>query len=224
MPVTKACLLGSIDPFVTAILAYILLHERLSVVKILGILVGFAGALLVIIGRSSPGETIFCTELWTAFSYPEIAAIAAVITGRYGWMLVQQILRRNRYSTLEINGLMMLVGGTYAFITSLYVDQSSFATLQPSWSLVGLMAYTIIVGNIIGYSLFGYLLKRYSSTFISLAGFSVPVFVQFFDWALSGHPLSWTFLIALAIMILGAFIFYSEDLRNRKKSSQEALL
>ena len=53
---------------------------------------------------------------WSIFSFPEIAAFLAMAIGRVGWMFVQQLLRKERYTPAEANGLLMSISGALAFI------------------------------------------------------------------------------------------------------------
>lgn len=149
------------------------------------------------------------------FSYPELAALAAVAISRYGWILAQIMLKQERYSPAELNGLMMIIGGCYAFITSWHTQSyQTITTLSLTPTFFLLMAYTIIVGNIFGYTLLGFSLKRHSPTLIALTGFSVPLFVQLFGYLFLQEPLSWHFFIALAITAAGVLLFSLQELKK----------
>lgn len=145
-------------------------------------------------------------------SYPELAALAAVALSRYGWILAQNLLKKERYAPAELNGLMMIIGGMYAAGTSFYSQtykDLSVALFTPK--VLILLAYTIIIGNMLGYTLLGKSLKKYSSTFISLTGFCVPLFVQFFGSLFIHEPISWHFFAALGITVAGILLFYLQE-------------
>lgn len=214
LPSAKAAFLGSLDPFFTALLAYLLLAERLTLTKILGILVGFSGALILLIS-STPQETSFISLGF--FSLPELAALAAVVIVRYGWIEAQKLLKAERYSAIELNGLLMLLGGFSTLVPSLMANPCAFSTIPCTGRFFWLFIYTVIVGNLIAYTLYATFLKKYSTTLVSLAGLSVPLCVQAYGWLLLHEEVSWSFIAAFAVTLLGMYIFYRDELGGRTK-------
>jgi drug/metabolite transporter (DMT)-like permease len=208
---SKAAFLGSLDPFVTALYAYVFWKETLNWQKILGIIVGFAGALIMLLA-SAPAEADLLA--WGRLSYPELAALAAMALGRLGWMVVQKLMRSNRYTAAEMSSVSMLFSGTLAIILSLYYEPVKMICLDNAGSLFGALFWTAIVGNVIAYTMYTNFLKHYSSTFISLTGFSVPVFVYFYGWVLLGEPLTWSFIASISVTLIGVLIFYSAEIKK----------
>ena len=72
---------------------------------------------------------------------------------------------------------------------------------------------TSLVGNVFGYTAYGYVLKRYSANFASLIGFSTPIFVTIFGWMLLGEAVSGAVALAGAVIFTGVFLFYREELK-----------
>ncbi len=209
----KAGFLGSLDPFVTALYVYILLSESLTIKKWLGILLGFSGALLLTT-LSSPVEATLRTFM--IFSLPEIAAFASVAVSRLGWILVQKKLRANTFSPVDVNGIVMTLGGIFAFMSIPLWQALGF---KETFNIVNkidlrmslLLAFTILVGNLGAYNLYAYLLKYNSSTLMSIAGFTVPIYLAFFGWFFLGEPISATLIQAGVLMMLGVAVFYYDD-------------
>ncbi len=199
--------IGSLDPFLTAIYAYFLLNDRMTPYKWLGILLGIAGNIVLIVTHSDA-----TCSLLGRLSCAEGAALASVCISRFGWIKVQQVLKSHLFSIKEINGLCMLLAGVYALGLTVMVSPAAF---EVSWTLgmVLLFIHTTIVGNVIGYSLYSYLLKHHSATFVSLAGFSTPLFVYLFGWLFLNEKLYASFLLASAITFAGLVIFYAEELK-----------
>ena len=56
---SKAALLMNLSPFFTAIFAYFFLKEKVTVYKMLGLVIGFSGMIPVAIAKSSPEENIW---------------------------------------------------------------------------------------------------------------------------------------------------------------------
>jgi drug/metabolite transporter (DMT)-like permease len=239
MLTSKAAFLASLDPFVTALYAYLFWGERLTKKKIIGIVLGFTGTLILLIS-SSTGENALL--VWSIFSYPEIAALLAMAIGRIGWMFVQQLLRKERYTPAEVNGLLMTISGILAFTTPFMwsglitilgvmpflraylpvyslTDATAFLhlTIGPSTYLPLIffaVLYTVLVGNVIGYTMYAGFLKRHTATFVSLAGFSVPLYVYFFSNILLGEPLTLNFLYASCVTFIGLLIFYQDEINH----------
>lgn len=222
MTVSKAAFIGSIDPFVTALCAYILFAERLSLKKWIGILCGFAGALLLTTIKSPLEDTL---RTFIYFSYPELAALASVVMSRVGWVLVQKKLRSNVFSPVDINGIVMTGGGILAFIS---IPLLQTLGVSDSWSSLGaldvklglMLAYTIIVGNLIAYTLYAHLLKHNSATLMSLAGFTFPVYVSIFGYVALGETIDATVIKAGVLMLLGVAVFYYDDLARLRLSGR----
>ena len=212
----KVTLLGSIDPFVTAVYSYFLFNEKVTLNKLWGIIISVIGLSILVVSTTN-------TEIGVAsfgiLSYPEIATFLSVAISRYGWMIVQMLLKRERYSPLELNGVTMTITGIVATISSLTQETLPSIT-QIDFRLVCLILYTIFVGNILAYRLYGKILKEHSSTLIALSGFSVPIFVYLYGLIFLGEQWSNIFVISAIITLIGLLIFYKEDLRTRKKTEE----
>lgn len=214
LPSSKAAMIGSCDPFVTAMYAYFLWKERLSFIQFIGITLGFLGVMLLMTGGSLPEQSL---HAWLIFSWPELAAFGAVVVGRYGWILVRSLLKKERYKPTEINGLSMLVSGVLALVTSFFIDPISSITIPSVSTFLFFFAYTIVAGNIFGYGLFAYCIKHYRLTFVSLAGFSIPLFVTLIGWAFLGEQLSLLFAASAAIIFSGLLLFNWDKLRKKTR-------
>ncbi|MGC2310764.1 MAG: DMT family transporter [Candidatus Babeliaceae bacterium] len=205
---SKQSFLGSLDPLVTAVLAFFLHNERFSLRKIFGIFLGVCGVAILLFYTSPAEEAL---RVFYIFSYPELAVLAAVGVARFGWMEAQKLLKVERYTPSELNGLLMVIGGIYSLVVTLFSAFSSDHLCLPiTTKFIGLLAYTIIIGNVVAYTFYAQTLKKYSVTFVSLSGLSVPLFVHIFGWLFLGEALSGIFFIALAITLLGLYIFYQD--------------
>jgi len=189
----------------------VLWKEKLSFKQFIGITIGFLGVMLLMTGGSLPEQTL---HAWFIFSWPELAAVGAVVVGRYGWILVRSLLKKERYKATEINGLSMLLSGVLALVTSYFIDPISSISIPSTSKFLFFFGYTIIAGNIFGYGLFAYCLKKYRLTFISLAGFSIPLFVTLIGWAFLGEQLTPLFAASAIIIFSGLLIFHRDNLRK----------
>ncbi len=217
LPMSKYALLGSIEPFVTAMYAYILWNERLSWKKIIGIAVAFFGVSIYVL-TTSPVELQWGELLY--ISFPELAVIGSVILSRYGWILVQLMLKKDRYTPVEMNSLTMLLSGAMGLGLAATHGSSIFVAPGKMGMFVAAFAFTIIVGNLFGYTLYSYALKKHSAVWVSLAGLSIPPMVFLGSNLLGWEGCSLSFFVALAVLCTGFFIFYLDELRGKKSAAQ----
>ncbi len=209
---SKVMLIGSLDPFITALYSFLLWHEKLSKQKWFGILVAFLGSAILIISHSAADVHEFLGPI----SLAELAALGSVCVSRYGWIKIQQILKTHTFSVKELNGLCMFFAGIYSLIsTAIFTPMAFYAPWQ--LSTIGYLLYTIIGGNVIGFTLYSHLLKKHSATFVAIAGFSMPLFVYFFGWFILGEKLYLSFILSAIITFIGMIIFYQNEIKQAVK-------
>ncbi|MCC5832227.1 MAG: EamA family transporter [Chlamydiales bacterium] len=206
----KACFIYSLSPFLSALFSYFQFKEKVSSRKLLGLIVGFIGFIPVLLNQSGAEELL---GGFSFLSWAEIALIIATVTSVYGWILLRKLGKDEGMSPLMANGSSMCIGGLFALIHSLFAD---------SWTPTPITNYSgffqgvfliIIISNLICYNLYGWLLKRFTATFLSFAGLMTPLFAALFGWLVLGETVSWTFFLSVAIISFGLWLVYSEELR-----------
>lgn len=225
LPSGNMAFFGSLDPFITAILAYFLLKERLSKSQIIGIIIGFIGSLILIIDKISI-KNLF-------ISLPEIAIILSLILSRFGWIQAQKLLKSNKFTPIQLNITTMLSSGILSLILALLFKKISIRPLEHAnlnifnykifkyivefFGFNGLLLffiiYTTVIGNVFAYSFYAYLLKKHSSVYVSIFGFSIPIFVNIFGILFLNEKLTLNFISASLITFLGLTIFFREDIK-----------
>ena len=203
----KTTLIYSCTPFIAALLSYVLLKERLSKVKLLGIGIGLCGMVpIFMVSGGALGEML-------SISLPDVVLFGAVVSGAYAWFLVKQLLVKG-YPLTAINGVAMLIGGVLSFGTSALLESAPVVYDWPQFLMW--VAALIVVSNVIVYNFYGWLLHRYSITFLTFAGFLCPTFAAFYDWALFGGQVQYQYLISLGLVTAGLYVFYRQELFRSK--------
>lgn len=221
MDSSKACLIYSLSPFLASIVAFIVLKETLSAKKWLGLIVGFTG-LVPIFVIQSPGEQ--ASGNIGFISMAEVALLVAVFCSVYGWILLKKMISHYHYTPLLANGISMTIGGFFALLHSYFSGESwnPFPVTKADMFLQNTLIMCLI-SNIICYNLYGFLLKRYSATFMSLAGLITPFFAAFFGWYFLGETISWHYFASIGIFSFGLVLFYQEELRENKAKAEAEL-
>ena len=226
----KTALIYNLSPFITALIAFSLGYERLTAKKWLGLTFGMAALFPWLLSSTVTEDLV---GHFSFVSFPELALVLSVASACYGWLLVFRLMKEYNYTPLTINGIAMLGGGFLALISSLYIEgaphifweqplgqwESAIASLLgfkgTALVLGGLyLLALIIIANIICYNLYAYLLKCYSATFLSFAGFMCPLFAAILGWLVFGEQLSGYFVATLILVICGLYCFYQEELEK----------
>lgn len=206
----KTCFIYGLSPFVSALLSYYVFSEKLSAKKIFGLLIGFSGFIPILMNESLTEQ-----EMGHFFflSWPELAVIGAAISSVYGWILLRQLVKDNEYSPILMNGLSMLIGGVMALTHSFLVEKWDPIPVTSYLPFLECALLLTIVSNLICYNLYGVLLSRFSATFMSLAGFTTPLFTALFGWLYLGEIVTWPFYLSSLIVFMGLLVFYQEEIK-----------
>lgn len=207
---TKAALLMNLAPFFTALFAYWFLKEKLTTVKIIGLVIGFSGMIPMLLAQSSPEE-----GMWGSiggFSTPELVMIFAVACLSYSMIIMQKLVRHRACNPILVNALCMISGGVMAGGTSLFIESNYiFGDKQLFALFIGLQ---IIISNILCSNLQAHLLKTYSTTFLAFASFISPLCAAGYGYLLLNEQIGWHHLASFVIVIFGLAIFYLDDIRK----------
>jgi drug/metabolite transporter (DMT)-like permease len=206
----KTCFIYSLSPFLSALISYFTLSEKMSPKKWIGLFMGFAGLMPMVLSQTTAEER--AGQLFF-FSWAELSIIAAVICSVYGWILLKQLVRDRGYSPIMANGLGMVIGGIFALAHSYTVENWDPFPVSGYLPFLTCTLLLIIISNFIAYNLYGYLLKKFSATFMSFAGLSTPIFTALFGWLFLNEQPSWEFYISLSIVSFGLYAFYQEELK-----------
>ncbi len=210
----KACLIYSLSPFIAALIAYFVLNEVLTKKKWLGLIIGFFG-LIPIFMSQSPVEKL--AGSLTFLSFAEIAVLIATVSSVYGWILLKKLINEFRYTPLMANGFAMTLGGSLALLHSYFSGESwNPIPVNDFLPFVHYALWMCLISNIICYNLYGYLLKRYTATFMSFAGLVTPLFASLFSWAFLNETITWHYFASLVIFSIGLTIFYQAELKREK--------
>lgn len=212
MSSAKACLIYSLSPFIAALVAFWMLKERLTTKKWVGLCIGFVGLTPILFVGSNTSE--LAKDLFIV-SWAEIALITAVFSSVYGWILLKKIINDFEYTPIMANGISMLIGGCLALIHS-YLSGESWSPIPViSGQYAGFIEcafWMTIISNVVCYNLYGFLLKRFSATFMSLAGLVTPLFASLFGWYFLDETISWHFFASMILFSIGLAIFYQEEI------------
>ena len=203
----ESAFLYNLSPFITAFFSYRAFSETMTLKKWFGLLLGFFSLVPGFLQEAYQGR-LFVTLT------PKLLTLAAVVFSAYGWVVVRKLVKDKQYSSIFVNGVGMFFGGLLGFIASLSTEQWSPAPVTQWWPFLQALVLIILNANLLFYNLYGYLLKKYTATFLSFAGFLCPVFASLLGWFFLAEPVPVYLLVSLCLVIVGLYIFYQEELRQ----------
>jgi drug/metabolite transporter (DMT)-like permease len=189
-PAGIASVVTSTQPILVSILAFMILKERLLRNQIIGLVLGFAGVILVLSpALSTTGDMTFI-------------ALALLILGLSGSTSATLIQKKFGDS------LPLLTGTTYQFlfagvILTLISVISGRTDLQWNLQSTLAMAWAVIVTSIIAVVALLWMLQRGSAAKVSSLLYLVPPAASLQAWALFGEKLNAQSIIGIAMTALG---------------------
>ena len=211
LPAAKASFMYQSAPFYAALLAYMAFGETMTSKKFAGMFVALAGFLVMVL-HEAPLEVQKGGILF--ISGGELALLAAALTSVFGYVALRRLVRDHAYSSVEACAVAMTLGGVITLVASFFMENWNPVPIHEMWPFIKMSFWAILCGNIAGYVFYGYLLKFYTTTFLSFAGFSELISAALTGYFLLGEPLAWPFYVATVLVMIGLYMFYIEELRQ----------
>lgn len=216
LPASKVSFLFNFSPFFSALYSYFIFKERMTPLQWLGLGIGFTGLIPIMLTTTLAEQKL---GEFLLISWQELAVLTSVALHSYCWILIRKLVKDKEYTPMMVNGISMTCGGLMALLTSMYVDGPFPVTNIPGflkWSVA-----IILISNIICHNLYAYLLRQYTATFLSFAGFLSPLFSALYGWSLLGETITWHFFASAILVFIGLYIFYRHELLTHNKSTQQ---
>ena len=185
-------LIVSLQPIVVGLLAPLFIDERVTIWRWIGLMLGLAGAALVIVARSA----VEVTSLWgvlTATGALFGMSAAAIYEKRFG----------NAAHPVTSNVLQYAIG--FAVLTPVALQTE---TLQIDWNLelIGCLGYLVVGNSLIAITLLLAMIRRGGASRVSAFLFLVPPLAALIAWVMIGEvmpPVAWAgFALAAAGVLL----------------------
>lgn len=211
VPSSKVALLFNLSPFITALLCYFIFGQKLSKKQFIGLCIGFLGFLPLILFTSSDVNAVNM-----ALAPIDLMLLMAITTACIGWITMDTLTTNNRYSFFFVNSVGMIGGGFLCLLTSYATE--TWPSLQFACTntiFLKNLFLLILIGNVICYNLYGFLLKKYSATLLSFFGATIPLFSALFGWLWYNEIVGWPFFLTFICVTTGLYIFYKEELPKK---------
>ncbi len=205
--VSRASVLFYTMPFWVALGAHFLIPgERLTPVRVLGLVLAFSGAALALSGNEAPASDkaligdVMClvaASLWAAI------ALAVRTTKLAQTSPEMQLLYQLVVSTVLLLALAPLFGPLVRDLTT---------------EILGIFAVQVVLVVAIGFLAWFWVLSIYPASSVASFSFLAPVFGVFFGWLLLDETITWRILAALALVGVGILLV------NRKTRPRAAMV
>lgn len=200
-----ALLVGTI-PLWFALLARIAFGERLRGRAVIGLALGFAGLALLVDPSGHEGAK-------------PLGALV-ILVGAFSWAAGSLWSRRLPLpdDTLLAAAMAMLAGGALLAVASGVGGELDDADYTPE--ALGATAYLIVVGSLVGFSAYTWLLKNAPASTVSTYAYVNPVIALILGWAFNDEVISTRSLLAGAAIVVGVALMVSK----RTEEEPEAAL
>lgn len=179
-------------PF-TVLLAWPLLAERPSLTTVSGVVLAFAGVLVL---RAEPGLSSNGLPLLLVIGAAFAFAVSNVLTKRYG-----------PFDPLMLMGWSSLFTVPQVMLMSLLLEYGQLASLvaadERGWLA---LAYTIFIGGIVGFGLWFWLIARCSMGRVAPFGLLLPVFALTSSALFLGEPMTPKLIVGALLAISGVAV------------------
>jgi drug/metabolite transporter (DMT)-like permease len=186
-------LIISANPVLTSLLAALLLGERMSWRKAIGLALGVAGVAFIVDGRINGGAESTVGILFV------IGGLTSLVAGT---ILFKRLAPKG--GLLLGNGVQNLAAAVA--LAPFALGFESVGEIVPTWRLVTALAYLALLGSVCGYLIWFHLLTASGATAASAYHFLMPPLGLLFGWLLLGEHAAPADLVGIIPVAFGIYL------------------
>lgn len=195
VPSGVAAVIQATIPLWVLVLAYLVDRDaRPGGLQMAGVVVGLVGVALLSAPWEVGGEAM------------DPVGTGLLFAGALGWSAGTVLIRHSELARAPLRGtaMQLLAGGVVVLCASLLVgDPARVDAATFSVSSVGALAYLVIVGSLLAFLAYNWLLSEIPSTRVASYAYVMPVIAVFLGWGLAGEELTPRIILSTVITIVG---------------------
>ncbi len=204
-------LIATLTPVAVMLTAALFIGERITGVKFLGVLLGIAGAvLMVVMGQTSGSGSNDVLGI--------ILAILSVLT----WAIYMIITRKvaQKYTPVTQMKYVFLISAivTVPIAWPELAEQRLFSAETFGWDGALEMAFIVLMATVLGYFLIPFAMKSLSATTVSIYTNLQPIVASFIAIMIGQDRLTWDKPVAAILVLLSAYIVTVVTTKSEEKA------
>lgn len=204
---TISAVIISTIPLFTPVFAFIFLNERLKPLNILGLLISFAGILIMIIDRELGFSA---SPVGLAFLF--LAVLSSIV---YGIVLKKLTYSYNAVTIVFIQNLL----GIVFFIPVVFgIEYESVSTIQWHFSWLVPLILLGVFASSLAFVFFTYGVHKLGISKSSIYTNTIPIFTAFFSFLILGENITFDKLVGIACVVVGVMLSQVKHLYRKKLS------
>ena len=187
----------TLSPVLVLILSYFFLKEKITIKKILGILIGFSGAVFLILNSSKTGINAPNIPLGNSFFLLNASAYA-------GYLIIVKPLT-SKYNIFTLMKWLFLIG----LILSAPITFNQFIEVKWTelpWFALWRMGYVVIGTTFLTYLFNIYALKKLSPTTVGSFIYLQPIITIIFALITANDTLDTTKILSCILVFIGVYL------------------
>jgi drug/metabolite transporter (DMT)-like permease len=207
-------LIATLTPVAVMLMAALFIGERITGLKFLGVLLGIAGAVLMVVMGQTSGS-----------GSNDLLGITLAILSVLTWAIYMIITRKvaQKYSPVTQMKYVFLISAivTVPLAWPELSEQRLYSAATFGWDGALEMAFIVLMATVLGYFLIPYAMKYLSATTVSIYTNLQPMVASFVAIAIGQDRLTWDKPVAAILVLLSAYIVTvvttkAETLKNDK--------
>lgn len=194
--------LFSVMPFYVALFSIKLLpSEKVTLRKIIGITIGFAGIVLIFSDQLYVDHPLAYYGMTAVLLSPAFSGLGTIVGKKAG----------DRFHPVELNILPLFYAALAFFSCHLLFERD----MEAGYSAVAIFSffYLGIFGTAVAFALYFWVLRHMSAVVVSLITFVTPPMALLWGWIVLGETISFRLVIGMIIIFSGILVVRSERFR-----------
>ncbi len=205
---TLTSMLNTTMPFFMAIYAYFLLDEKFDKYKIIGMLMGFAGLMVIF----SSGSEIYADSFWGAIAVviqAAIYALAATYSKKY----------EVNIKPMQVVTIQLMSAGLILTLLGILFERNQPIIIS-TMGIISLLYLSIFAGAL-AFLIYYYLLTRIDVVRISYTSFITPIVATIEGVVFLNDSITLRMILGLILTLLGAYVTNILSVSTQKQESSQ---
>jgi drug/metabolite transporter (DMT)-like permease len=213
VPSGVASVLAATSPLWVAVLEVVWpWGERLNLRGWFGLFAGLAGVTILLAGQLNAAS-----DFWR-----DTGALL-VLGSAFSWAIGSFIVRQRRSKVAHLTGAayQMFIGGSSLFLIGLLIGEGTqFSWEQCTWAGVYSFFHLLIVGSLIGFVAYNWLLSHVSTALAGTYAYVNPVVAILAGWLLNNEAITSWIVGGMAVILAGVALVRGGSPRSQKPKEQ----